>query len=177
MNGIADLSITEILVVILVILFFLNLIFKKEWIESLKSLISALISNPLVTIFLAMSSTVFTVIYVVPKIENIFNNGKNDTGSGQVLPVDKFFYDTDYKNDLYIKGDLSESQLLLFDIILEHEKMMDCVMLSESDLGILCKDDRALKDAYYRWRECAALMRSTTRTIYPSDRHLIHYYH
>jgi len=79
-------------------------------------------------------------------------------------------YDTDVKNDKFIKGELGAQQLIKLDKILELEKSSGGLRLSVKDLKRMAKDDMALYDAYSRWRKCKDMMRSKHRTIYPSDR-------
>ena len=88
--------------------------------------------------------------------------------SGQII------YDTDAKNDKFIKGQLSSQQFNQLDKILELEKSQGGLRLSVKDLKRTAGDDMALYEAYSRWRKCKDMMRSKHRTLYPSDRkHLL----
>ncbi|MBN2411296.1 hypothetical protein JXQ31_06355 [candidate division KSB1 bacterium] len=82
----------------------------------------------------------------------------------------QIIYDTDPKNDKFIKGQLTSQQLLQLDKILELEESQGGMRLSVKDLKRTAKDDRALYEAYTRWRKCKDMMRSKHRTIYPGDR-------
>lgn len=81
-----------------------------------------------------------------------------------------FVYDTDQKNNLYIQGSMSQSQMRVFDAILEYEKTRGGVEISRNELLGIAKNDLALIDAYRRWRDCKDMMRSHYRTVYPSER-------
>ncbi len=81
-------------------------------------------------------------------------------------------YDTNPQNDSFIKGTLTVQQLAKLDKILEFEKAQTGMRLSQERLKELAANDLDLYDAYNRWRRCVDMMRSTHRTIYPSERHL-----
>jgi len=82
----------------------------------------------------------------------------------------QLIYDTNQQNDKFIKGNLNSQQLVQFDKILELEKAQSGFRLSAKDLKRTAKDDKALYEAYSRWRKCKDMMRSNHRTIYPSER-------
>jgi len=82
----------------------------------------------------------------------------------------QLIYDTNQQNDKFIKGNLNSQQLAQFDKILELEKAQSGFRLSAKDLKRTAKDDKALYEAYSRWRKCKDMMRSNHRTIYPSER-------
>jgi hypothetical protein len=95
---------------------------------------------------------------------------KNKAKSFQPILISKFIYDTDQKNNLYVQGSMSVSQMTLFDSILEYEKTQGCAELSWNDLAKIAHNDLALIEAYHRWRECKDMMRSHHRIVYPSER-------
>ena len=81
-----------------------------------------------------------------------------------------YSYDTDIKNDDYIKGNLTLKQLALFDKILERERLKGGLKLSNEELALLSDHDYDLSAAYLRWRSCKEMMRSDHRSYYPSER-------
>jgi hypothetical protein len=82
----------------------------------------------------------------------------------------KFIYDTYPPNNNYIIGDLDEEELKILDQIIEEEKRLCGLRLTIKDLNILSANNSKINDAYYRWRKCKDLMRSSGRVIYPSER-------
>jgi hypothetical protein len=95
---------------------------------------------------------------------------KNKANSLQPALIAKFVYDTDQKNNFYIQGSMSMSQMTLFDSILEYEKTQGGAELSWNDLAKIAQNDLALIEAYRRWRDCKDMMRSHHRIVYPSER-------
>jgi hypothetical protein len=79
-------------------------------------------------------------------------------------------YDTDEKNDRYIKKDLSLAQLRLLDRALNEEQLRGGHRLSGNRLRELVGGDKAVIAAYNRWRKCVDLMRSSNHVIYPRER-------
>ncbi len=91
-------------------------------------------------------------------------------------PISPFIYDTDPNNDDYIKRGLKAEQMYALDKILEHEKENGGTELPAFTLNALTRNDNALKAAYKRWRKCSELRRSFGHVVYPSERHLLHYF-
>jgi hypothetical protein len=81
-----------------------------------------------------------------------------------------YIYDTDPKNDQFIKGALTPEQLKKLDRILEEEKKQKGLRLSALELTKLVENDNSIVDAYVRWRKCYDMMRSFHHVIYPSER-------
>ncbi len=79
-------------------------------------------------------------------------------------------YDTDPANDRFIKGELTASQLKTLDKILNEEQKNNQQRLSNDIVKRLAKNDRAVMDAYARWRKCHDLMRSSYQVVYPNQR-------
>lgn len=87
-------------------------------------------------------------------------------------PKTNYLYDTDFKNDNFIKGPLTDQQLRILDQLLTKEKN-DCgLRLSEADLNRISKNNNEINDAYTRWRKCKDMMRSSHHVIYPDERNL-----
>lgn len=79
-------------------------------------------------------------------------------------------YDTDPRNDQYIKGAMTAEQLILLDEILTFEKRNSGKQLGTPQLKAFSKNDPEVQAAYYRWRWCKDLMRSHEQVIYPDER-------
>ena len=79
-------------------------------------------------------------------------------------------YDTDAKNDRYIKKDLSLAQLQRLDRVLIEEERRGGERVAGNRVRELSGGDKAVIAAYGRWRKCVDLMRSSNHVIYPSDR-------
>ncbi len=86
-----------------------------------------------------------------------------------------YFYDTDPRNDEYIKGDLSQYQLRRLDRILMDEKRNGGLRLSNVRLQQLARNRPELIDAYERWRKCKDMYRSYHHCVYPDERSLYYY--
>jgi hypothetical protein len=115
---------------------------------------------------IALTFVVIIALFVVyQKYIDVPGTTPPSTGSDSGI-----FYDTDPKNDLFIKGDLTKRQLSRFDRILEKEKKNNGKRLSGSDLAKLAGRDKELIAAYNRWISCKAMMRSSSHVVYPSER-------
>jgi hypothetical protein len=79
-------------------------------------------------------------------------------------------YDTDDKNDRYIKKDLSLAQMKVLDRVLNEEQRSGGQRLPGSLVRELAGGDKAVIGAYGRWRKCCDLMRSSNDVIYPRER-------
>ncbi len=79
-------------------------------------------------------------------------------------------YDTDAKNDRYIKGSLTFEQLRLLDRVLNEEYNYGGKRLPGDRVRQLTKGDRLVGQAYGRWRKCKDLMRSSNHVVYPRER-------
>ncbi len=84
-----------------------------------------------------------------------------------------YIYDTDPSYNNIIKGGLGERQFPVFDNLLEKERLECGEKLPDTDVQRYSNGNQMIIEAYLRWRKCKELMRSNTRTIYPSERHLI----
>lgn len=93
----------------------------------------------------------------------------NNTSGPTVSPI----YDTDAANDRFIKGELSADQMKTLDRILTEEQKQNGVRLSNETIKKLAKNDKAVMDAYARWRKCHDMMRSRHYVIYPNQRNHI----
>jgi hypothetical protein len=122
-----------------------------------------------------MFKTVDKIIFAVVIISIVLIIGYMVMNKGSAKPIpdirdEKYSYDTDIKNDIYIKGDLSSQQLSVFDKILEQEKAYGGLKLSNDEVAKIANNDNDLTNAYLRWRNCKEMMRSNHRTYYPSER-------
>ena len=84
--------------------------------------------------------------------------------------LSNFIYDTDPQNDRYIKGMLTPRQFKILDRILMEEERNGGMRLSSGRVNQWAMDDKAVIEAYDRWRRCVSLMRSENSVIYPSER-------
>jgi hypothetical protein len=79
-------------------------------------------------------------------------------------------YDTDPKNDRFIKGKLNAKQMKVLDKVLQEEERNGGMRLSGGQVRELSGDEKLVIEAYDRWRRCCNLMRSEYRVVYPSER-------
>ncbi len=117
--------------------------------------------------------TEFRIVFVFVILVAAYFGYQKYLKPGQIITqsqTGKIIYDTDPKNDKFIKGQLSSQQFIQLDKILELENSQGGLRLSVKDLKRTANDDMALYEAYSRWRKCKDMMRSKHRTIYPSDR-------
>ncbi len=84
-------------------------------------------------------------------------------------------YDSDPRNDEYIKGGLPYRKLLQLDRILLKEKELCGERLNSQELNEIARYDIDLVEAYDRWRKAKNMRRSHHRTIYPDERRLYYY--
>lgn len=89
-------------------------------------------------------------------------NGSHYNNQGQI-------YDTDPKNDRYIKGEMTSSQLNAFDRVLCTEKKHGGQKLVEQQILKITgsRDYDAVNAAYQRWLECKELNRNQDHVVYP----------
>ncbi|MDZ7370304.1 MAG: hypothetical protein ONB12_03940 [candidate division KSB1 bacterium] len=81
-----------------------------------------------------------------------------------------FIYDTDWKNNEYIKGDLSTYELRRLDKILMEEKRNGGLRLSSQRLHQLARNNNDIIEAYDRWRKCKDMYRTFYHSVYPDER-------
>lgn len=81
-----------------------------------------------------------------------------------------FLYDTDPRNNEFIKADLDEKQLHQLDRILTEEKKMCGLRLSDLRLNELAANNNEIIYAYDRWRKCKDMYRSYHKIVYPDER-------
>ena len=81
-----------------------------------------------------------------------------------------YIYDTDPRNDDFIRGTLSAAKLNILDKVLLKEKKQGGLKLSNTELNSITKYDQEIIDAYGRWRKCKNMMRSSHHVIYPDER-------
>jgi len=79
-------------------------------------------------------------------------------------------YDTDPRNDRYIKGSLTIEQLQTLDRLLNEEYRNGGNRLQGDRVRQLSRGDRLVAQAYGRWRKCHDLMRTSNYVIYPAER-------
>ncbi len=84
-------------------------------------------------------------------------------------------YDTDPRNDTFIKGRLTDRELKKLDAVLLKEKANEGMAFDNITLEELAKYDPKIIEAYWRWRKCKDMRRSYHKTIYPDERQLYHY--
>jgi hypothetical protein len=84
-------------------------------------------------------------------------------------------YDTDPRNDTFIKGRLSIRELKRLDSVLLKEKANEGMPFDNTTLEEIAKYDPKIIEAYWRWRKCKDMRRSYHKTIYPDERQLYHY--
>ncbi|MBN2355700.1 hypothetical protein JXO59_06275 [candidate division KSB1 bacterium] len=90
----------------------------------------------------------------------------NEANDSTFSPI----YDTDSANDRFIKGELGPAQLKALDRILVQEQKNDEMRLSNEVARQIAKNDKAVIEAYGRWRKCYDLMRSRHHVVYPNQR-------
>jgi len=105
--------------------------------------------------------------YIYPRFRRFFTS--RDVTRELVI------YDTDPRNDEFIKGSLSPGKMRRLDHVLLKEKNNDGLRLSTDRLNELTQYDNEIIEAYNRWRKCKDMRRSHHHVIYPDERHL--YYH
>jgi len=79
-------------------------------------------------------------------------------------------YDTDAANDQFIKGDLTIDQMRKLDRVLVQEQKNHEARLSAEQLRQISGNDKAVMEAYGRWRKCYDMMRGRHHVIYPDQR-------
>lgn len=84
-----------------------------------------------------------------------------------------FLYDTDPRNNDFIKGELNQQQMLVLDRILMEEKALCGLRVNSLRVNELAKNKSEIIDAYDRYRKCKDMYRSYHRTVYPDERQRI----
>ncbi len=128
---------------------------------------SVIITSIVVSFF-----TIMTQRVVFPRITRVFTLM---CGGREQVTEEWIVYDTDPRNDTFIKGRLTYRFLKRLDYILMKEKANEGMRLDSAILNELAQYDPKLIDAYDRWRKCKDMRRSYHRTIYPDERQLYHY--
>ncbi len=123
------------------------------------------------------STKIFLLLLVLGA--GYFGYKKYGSKAGEYLPdalkpglvqSENFVYDTDPKNDRFIKGKLNAKQMRLLDRVLDEEERHGGMRLSGGEVRELAGDEKLVLEAYDRWRRCCNLMRSEDRVVYPSER-------
>lgn len=127
---------------------------------------TVIITSIVVSIF-----TLATDRFIFPKLFSFFSLACG----GREVSEKWIIYDTDPRNDTFIKGRLRYDEMLKLDRILLKEKNNNGMRLDISTLNEAAKYDQKLIDAYDRWRKCKDMRRSYHRSIYPDERELYHY--
>lgn len=97
-------------------------------------------------------------------------------GRQQQVAEEWIIYDTDPRNDVFIKGNLRYGELRRLDSVLMHEKRnYNGMRLDSATLNEYAKYDPQIIDAYDRWRKCKDMRRSYHKSIYPDERRLYYY--
>ncbi|MBN1465549.1 hypothetical protein JXA02_07300 [candidate division KSB1 bacterium] len=147
----------------LVVIYFISVLHKKHpqifW--------TILITSAVVTIF-----GLTTQRFVLPRFLRAFSLlcGRSQTN------VEWFVYDTDPRNDDFIKGNLNQRDMRILDRVLMQEKNLNNGMrLDSTTLNEHANYDPQIIDAYDRWRKCKDMRRSYHKSIYPDERRLYRY--
>ena len=122
----------------------------------------------LVTSILVVGFTLVAEHFVLPRITRIIKPGPK-------VVEEWMIYDTDPRNDTFIKGRLSIRDLKRLDAVLLKEKANDGRPFDNITLEEIAKYDPKIIEAYWRWRKCKDMRRSYHKTIYPDERQLYHY--
>jgi len=115
-----------------------------------------------VTLVLVSAVWFFRGDYIQYKFRSFFNIGSKP-------PVIRV-YDTDPRNNSFIKGSLNERELLILDHVLMIEKKNDGMVLDRSTLIRVSRNYPEVIEAYDRWRKCKTMRRSDNHVIYPDER-------
>ena len=124
-----------------------------------------------VTAIIVSALTLATNRFVFPRFYRVFAYmcGTEEAAEEWIV------YDTDPRNDTFIKGRLRYRQLIRLDDVLRREKQNKGLRLDKATVNEIAKYDNEIIDAYDRWRKCHDMRRSKHKTIYPDERHLYHY--
>jgi hypothetical protein len=120
-------------------------------------------------------SIIVSVLVSIPVYKVIETNWDVWFGGGKSTPIPSpshFIYDTDSKNNVYIKTNLHPQLLRTLDKVLEKEKENSGLRLTDVDLNKISQYNNEVNEAYNRWRKCKDMMRSNHHVIYPSERRL-----
>lgn len=118
----------------------------------------------LITAVVVSALTLATNRFVFPRLARFFV--PRDAAREWII------YDTDPRNDEYIKGGLPNAKLRRLDRILLKEKDLCGERLSSNELNEVARYDNELIEAYDRWRKVKDMRRSHHRVIYPDERNL-----
>jgi hypothetical protein len=100
--------------------------------------------------------------YIMPKVSTFTSSrGKSN---------EIFIYDTDPRNDEFIKGSLKKVKQKKLDYVLMKEKDACGLRLSNQFLYQFSNNDNDIIAGYNRWRKCKEMRRSYHRVIYPDER-------
>lgn len=137
---------------------FITLIIIFFWLYSKKrnTFWTIVITSVLVTIFIFAFGKIIS-----PKFKKLF---------GQQKPPALLVYDTDPRNDEFIKGTLKRQKQKKLDAVLLIEKKECGLRLSNQQLYEYTKYDNEVIEAYNRWRKCKEMRRSYHHVIYPDER-------
>jgi len=81
-----------------------------------------------------------------------------------------YYYDSDPRNDIFIKGNLSHSKMKRLDYILMLEKKNESMTLPANQLLDVARYDLEVIEAYQRWTKCKNMRRSYHHVVYPDER-------
>lgn len=116
----------------------------------------------MVTLVLVSAVWFFRGDYISYKFRSFFNIDRK--------PRVSRVYDTDPRNNAFIKGSLNEKELLLLDRVLMIEKKNNGMELDRSTLIRISRNYPEVIEAYDRWRKCKTMRRSDNHVIYPDER-------
>ncbi len=120
------------------------------------------------TSIVVAAGTLIAEHFILPRIFSIINPGPK-------VVEERMIYDTDPRNDAFIKGRLSIRDLKKLDAVLLKEKAHDGMPFDNIALEEIAGYDPKIIEAYWRWRKCKDMRRSYHKTIYPDERQLYHY--
>lgn len=122
----------------------------------------------IITSIVVASGTLVAEHFILPRILSILNPRPK-------VVEEWMIYDTDPRNDTFIKGRLSIRDLRRLDAVLLKEKANDGMPFDNIMLEEIAGYDPKIIEAYWRWRKCKDMRRSYHKTIYPDERQLYHY--
>jgi len=125
------------------------------------------------TFWTIVITSIFVVIFIFTFGKFISPKIKSMLG-GKKTPPASFVYDTDPRNDAFIKGTLKKEKQKKLDAILMIEKKECGLRLSNQQLYEYTKYENDIIEAYNRWRKCKEMRRSYHHVIYPDERKLYH---
>lgn len=122
----------------------------------------------IITSIVVIVGTLVFEHFVLPKVMSILKPKPQKTEAWMI-------YDTDPRNDTFIKGRLTIRELQKLDSVLLKEKANEGMAFDNTTLEEIAKYDPKIIEAYWRWRKCKDMRRSYHKTIYPDERQLYHY--